>query len=637
MKPMLPLIRRAGPHVALLCLASQALVLAPACETPAALRPAVAPPARLGADGLSRTRLRHTIRVQPTEQAGAYRIDVQRSLHYTVRSRRELGSKGFAIYESPLVPVKNLRALMNGRVLPNRHIERETVSQRHVFIDDARIYRIHYPITHFGTTIGYRYDQSISDPALLSPVVVPTKDHLALFELTVHHPAQVRVDFRAWRPLSRPAPVIYRGATTSRWVLRNVHRRPALPYYPFNGLAALVLPVLQTRTGPLQPITPVTHARWYRALFQPERPLSARHKQLVRKLVAKAASPLEKVRALHEFVRKNVRYIAVAKGMGRLIPTAADTVLDRRWGDCKDMANLLRVLGDEAGLKIDLVLVGTRERPLIQGVIHTFLYNHIIASYLDGGRRIYFDPTASDVPFGQLPEADIGAQSLLVDDHRAVALRLPAPVQDPTLELEINAHSGRLHRAVVRIVVRNRLLRLVRLLKRKLSGSPLQLGLRRTLESAVSGLTLRKIQLLGLHDNAALLYGWADLRGFLVQTPRGLYLPRVPFDPYDDSMQTRTEDTLPLMFSGRPHYRLTLHMTVPGFTVPKVRPVLLQATGVASYRARLLRTPQGLLVTYQLRQLRKRFTGDSREQMIEFHRRLELARTQWFRLGRGGL
>lgn len=606
------------------------------CEAPVYTRPVAAPPARQGPEGLSTTRILHSIRIRPTEQASAYRLSLRRQFDITVRSRRELGARGLAIYESPLAPLRNLTALMQGRVLPKSHIKRETVSARHVFIDDAKIYRIRYPIARLGTTLGYRYDQGFTDPALLPPAVVPELDHLERFELVVHHPSNLRVDFRVWRPHLKPAPVIYRSEDKSRWVLRNIRRRPGLPYYSFNGLAAMVMPVIHTRAGPLQPITPVTHARWYRRLFRAEPALSARHKVLVRKLVARAQTPLDKVRALHEFVRKKVRYIAVEKGMGRLVPTAADTVLARRWGDCKDMANLLRVLGAEVGVKIDLVLVGTRERPEIKGVVHSFQYNHLIASYDTGGRRIFFDPTASYVPFGQLPEGDIGARALVVDGQRAVALRIPAPVQDPSVELEIFAHSSRLHRAVVRIIVRNRLLGFVKMLKRKLHGKPLQIRLRRAVESAVSGLVVRQIQILGLRDNAALLHGRADLSGFFVKTARGLYLPRVPFDPYNDLLQTRSGDRLPLMFSGRPHYRLTLRLTAPGHTVPTPRPLLLTAMGVASYRARLTPTPKGLVVTYYLRQLKKRYTGDSRELMLDFHRRLELARQRWFHLKRGG-
>jgi len=326
----------------------------------------------------------------------------------------------------------------------------------------------------------------------------------------------------------------------------------------------------------------------------------------------------------------------VAKGMGRLIPSAADAVLARRWGDCKDMANLLRVLGKEAGVKIDLVLVGTRERPSLGGLIHTFQYDHLIASYNNGGRRVFFDPTASDVPFGQLPEGDIGARALVVDDHSSVALRLPAPVQNPTLEMEIYADSSRLQRATVRLIIRNNLLGLVRMLVRKQSGKPLQTRLRRILEGAVNGLVLRQIQLLGLNKNEGMLHGQADLRGFVVRTPNGLYLPRVPFTPYSDLLQIRAADTLPLMFSGRPHYRLTLRMTTPGYTVPKVSPLHLSASTVADYRARFGRTPKGVVATYQLRQLRKLYSGDSRELMLEFHRRLELARSRWVRLGKGG-
>ena len=152
----------------------------------------------------------------------------------------------------------------------------------------------------------------------------------------------------------------------------------------------------------------------------------------------------------------------------------------------------------------------------------------------------------------------------------------------------------------------------------------------------MGGLVLRRIQLLGLRTSEAMLHGRADLRGFVVQTKRGIYLPRVPFDPYNDLLQLRANDNLPLMFSWRPHYRLTVRMATPGLSVPTPRPVHLRASGVADYRAQLKRTPKGFVATYQLRQFRKQYTGDSRELMIEFHRRLEFTRSQWHLLRREG-
>ncbi len=47
---------------------------------------------------------------------------------------------------------------------------------------------------------------------------------------------------------------------------------------------------------------------------------------------------------LSDWVRKNIRYVAVYVGAGGVVPHSAQAVLDNRYGDCKDHVALLEAL-----------------------------------------------------------------------------------------------------------------------------------------------------------------------------------------------------------------------------------------------------------------------------------------------------
>jgi transglutaminase-like putative cysteine protease len=64
------------------------------------------------------------------------------------------------------------------------------------------------------------------------------------------------------------------------------------------------------------------------------------------------------IRALARFAQRDVRYVAVAIGIGYQ-PHAAGEVFTNRFGDCKDKATLLRAMLKEMGVESQYVLVNT--------------------------------------------------------------------------------------------------------------------------------------------------------------------------------------------------------------------------------------------------------------------------------------
>jgi len=120
-------------------------------------------------------------------------------------------------------------------------------------------------------------------------------------------------------------------------------------------------------------------------------------------------SPREQAEALYDWVARNVRYVALSIGTGSVVPRPAGTVLDNRYGDCKDHVTLLQSLLAAKHIDSVGVLVGVDNRWKVPATPE-ILFNHII-TYIPS-LNVYADSTAQFARFGQLPEIYVGKMGL---------------------------------------------------------------------------------------------------------------------------------------------------------------------------------------------------------------------------------
>lgn len=97
--------------------------------------------------------------------------------------------------------------------------------------------------------------------------------------------------------------------------------------------------------------------RWYADLIGGVPRGTAAVRQAAMSAAGGASSPGERLAAVLEFVRRQVRYVAVEVGIGGLRPSPPAVVLDRGWGDCKDKALLLVDLLAAQGIEAHPALI----------------------------------------------------------------------------------------------------------------------------------------------------------------------------------------------------------------------------------------------------------------------------------------
>jgi len=180
---------------------------------------------------------------------------------------------------------------------------------------------------------------------------------------------------------------------------------------------------------------------WFNGLTTSSRQSNPAIHQKVMELTAGASDPLAKMRALTEYMQRQIRYFAVEIGIGGYQPHTAADVFQRQWGDCKDKATLLSTMLSEIGVESYYVAVDDF-RDGVRPDYPSIRFNHMIlairlpadvddkslSSVLNDpklGKLIIFDPTNTYVPLGYLPSYEQNTYGLVMGVDGGTLVRLP--------------------------------------------------------------------------------------------------------------------------------------------------------------------------------------------------------------------
>lgn len=200
------------------------------------------------------------------------------------------------------------------------------------------------------------------------------------------------------------------------------HILPILEKYGFDGKLENYL------TGPEDLY------KWYFGLIKSAKNTESKELQsLASSIKSESKNQDDIIRNTYSWVQKNIRYIAYEAGSDGVIPRDPSLVLQRKFGDCKDMSNLIIALLKQNDIKSHYVWVGTRSIPYTYDEVYTMnADNHMIAAVNRNDEWIYLDATDPNGVFG-LPTAGVqGKQAMISNDDAEFYLNF-IPVLDDTM------------------------------------------------------------------------------------------------------------------------------------------------------------------------------------------------------------
>ncbi|WP_419794251.1 DUF3857 and transglutaminase domain-containing protein [Pseudomonas palleroniana] len=282
--------------------------------------------------------------------------------------------------------------------------QQERASADAPMFQDTRVKVVIFPEVAVGDRLSLRYTltrKTAMFPGEFTDISTaslhPTDNHSLIYDLPAEKP--LRADARGFTP-SEPAAAP--GRKVYRWDYVQADKtRPeqyAVAYTDYGQFLAV-----STFAG----YKDLARAYQARAVVDVTPDIT----RLAQKLTAGLPTPRAKALALSDWVRKNIRYVAVYIDAGGVVPHPAQAVLDNRYGDCKDHVALLEALLKAVDIDSSPALINLGNAYTLPNVAALAPINHVI-TYIPS-LELYLDSTASSIAAGYLPPQDLDKPVLL--------------------------------------------------------------------------------------------------------------------------------------------------------------------------------------------------------------------------------
>ncbi|GAB0156964.1 hypothetical protein CHRYSEOSP005_22320 [Chryseobacterium sp. Alg-005] len=136
-------------------------------------------------------------------------------------------------------------------------------------------------------------------------------------------------------------------------------------------------------------------------------------------------SDTEKAEKIYNYIEKNVTYSSVDFRQSGYIPQKPSKTLVTKLGDCKDLSTLFVILGNQAGLKSNLVLVQTNNNAPQLLLLPNLNFNHCIVKVNLDGKETYLEMTDKYLPFNATVKSNYKAKALVINGGSANLIEIP--------------------------------------------------------------------------------------------------------------------------------------------------------------------------------------------------------------------
>lgn len=159
-------------------------------------------------------------------------------------------------------------------------------------------------------------------------------------------------------------------------------------------------------------------------------------------LCSNAESTWDRIMAIAKFAQ-SINYVSISEGAnwgGGHKPFSAETVFERRYGDCKDMSSLTIAMLESVGIESYAVMANGPNRLVKEEWASPYQFNHCIVGIKvdqsidceavfensELGRILIFDPTLQELPVGDMPYYIGDTKVLIVAPEAKTLQHLPA-------------------------------------------------------------------------------------------------------------------------------------------------------------------------------------------------------------------
>lgn len=298
-----------------------------------------------------------------------------------------------------------------------------------IFFDDSYYYSFNFPSVASQNRTQLEYREVLKNPRFISGFIFPSYLSHGKSSFTVKMSKGVDLVYKVmhdeknaikFRRTEKGSTVIYEWSVTDLPAIRTEERAPSIRYYAPHVIC--YVRSYPTKSGEVKVLDNVSDLyAWYSSLVRDvNKENSPELVAIVKELKSKSKTETELVKNVFYWVQDNIKYIAFEQGMRGFIPNSGSYVCEKRYGDCKDMANMIVNMLKIGGVTAYHTWIGTRDLPYRYSQVPTPLVdNHMIAAYIAKDGQCYFlDATSDYTAFGYPSSMIQGKEALIGIDEK---------------------------------------------------------------------------------------------------------------------------------------------------------------------------------------------------------------------------
>ena len=328
-----------------------------------------------------------------------------------------------------------VKVYVNGSRDKTLPVKDEYYSSGDIFFSDARIYYFSLPFIKKGTSDEVEMEKTLLDPRYFTSVYFTEEQAVRQKSVEIVVPKWMHVEIKEMNFAGYPIQKSHQYDARKEADV-YVYTMSGLP--PFSSEAnspgpTYIYPHLlilskyaDCKAGRQQYFNDLKDQyAWYHSLVLQIGNDPAILKTRALDITKGINGDLDKVKAVYQWVQENIRYLAFENGLAGYRPDKAQNVINKKYGDCKGMANLMKSLLVALGFDARLCWIGTDHIAYDYSTPSLAVDNHMICALNYHGKFYFLDATESYIGFGQYAQRIQGRQVLIENGDGFLLQRIP--------------------------------------------------------------------------------------------------------------------------------------------------------------------------------------------------------------------
>lgn len=354
----------------------------------------------------------------------------------TILSENAESSAVMSEYYDKFSNIYNLRATMYDakglkiKSYKNSDFKDQSITNDGTMYDDNRMKRLVFLNATYPFTVEYSYDKDYNG-YLTFPSWYPVGSYDCAVEKSsymLQMPKDLTFKYIKSEGLKTDSTLV-NNKVTYKWSCQNVQ---SFEYEPMStGLTTVTPWVLSSPNkfeydntkGDIESWKNL--GSWIYQLSSNVQLLPENTKATVQTLIAGVKIDKEKIAILYKYLQSNTRYVGIQLGIGGFKPIAAEKVAAVNYGDCKALSNYMKTLLSEAGIKSNLVVLGSGLPSLNSKYASIGQANHMILCIPTAKDTTWLECTSQYKPAGFVGNDNASRMVLMVTEDGGKLIKTP--------------------------------------------------------------------------------------------------------------------------------------------------------------------------------------------------------------------